>query len=69
MQVFRLQIMTNLSLIVYTGIKLTVKYQIYAHQFIPSYIPIHSRIPVQLPRVRIVFRNHLKDLMFLFKIQ
>ena len=33
MQVFRLQIMTNLSPIDYTGIKLTVKDQIYAHQF------------------------------------
>ena len=33
MQVFRLQIMTNLSLTDYTGIILTVKHQIYAHQF------------------------------------
>ena len=33
MQVFRLQIMTNLSLIDYTGIKLTAKDQTYAHQF------------------------------------
>ena len=62
MQVLKLQTMTNLSLIDYTGIKLTVNIKFMFVNFRPSYIPM------KLSRVYVVFRNYLKDLMFLFKI-
>ena len=68
MQVLKLQTMTNLSLIDYTGIKLTVNIKFMFVNFRPSYIPIHNKILVQLSRLYVVFRNYLKDLMFLFKI-
>ena len=68
MQVLKLQTMTNLSLTDYTGIKLTVNIKFMFVNFRPSYIPIHNKILVQLSRLYVVFRNYLKDLMFLFKI-